>query len=96
MSVSDIDPITHLAEYTSFTGGKDLQAIYAAATGRPPRPARTIRVVSKGSGGLVLTMLGSAAAITLTGLVDNEDLPVGQYLTIVQAGSTVSKIRVGW
>lgn len=88
-----ITPLVHAREFTDFSSDIDLRL---AANGAPAGTvtARYVEVVTAGSGGLV--MAGPTGnTITLSGLVQGDKFPI-QATKIVSAGTTVTKVRVGW
>lgn len=78
-----------IEELSVFTGDPNLVTLYGA-------PARRIRVITAGSGGLVVTMpgvRGTPLDCTLSGLVAGEDND-GIFTAIKTTGTTVAKIRL--
>ncbi len=80
-----------IVEFSSF--GADIN-LGDGSVAVPKFPARAIKVVTAGGGGLVVVMANGAQR-TLSGLTAGEEI-FGKFAKIVSSGTTVSKVRVTW
>ena len=88
--LDSISPAGDVIELDPTAGDVNLATQFPEGNG-----ARVIEVVTAGGGALALRMASSNGTTrTLTGLAAGWVSPPGNFVAIVQAGSSVTKIRV--
>ncbi len=91
MSAFGIEPINDLQEFDAAAIGAGVDLVDSGSTNGP---ARILRVIDPGAGGLDVTMAGSGGAVrTLT--VSAGEVLIGFFVTI-RGTSSALRVRAGW